>query len=183
MIHEWDRDVGALEQTVAGPHDVAEEPRRDACARARGAQRGPRQIPERRIAREVGRERHEADSARDPADGGRRVVHIVLPGLPLGLAGRREVGSAIPPEGARHHRGEARDPDQGGTQTGSGAEPPVKRRGERHGAAAERDEPRRHHVWIVRILRGEPADVLVPELIFVLTALCDQPGRGERGGP
>ena len=105
------------------------------------------------------------------------------PRIAPGLAGRREVRAPIPPEQAGHDGGEARDADQRGSHADSGAEPPVQRRGERHGAAAERDEPRRHHVWIVRILRGEPADVLVPELVFVLTALCDKPGRGERGRP
>ena len=88
-------------------------------------------------------------------------------------------GGRRPPRSWRGPRPRSR----AGPSTGSGAEPPFQRRGERHGAAAERDEPRRHHVWIVRILRGEPTDVLVPELVLVLTALCDQPGRGERGGP
>ena len=141
-----------------------------------------RQVSKLLVLREPRREREQTDHAGDATDDRGRVVHVVLRGLAIGLAGRREVRASIPPEQAGHDRGEARDPDQRGSHTGSRAEPPVQRRGERHGAAAERDEAGRHHVWIVRILRGEAADVLVPELVLVLTTLCDQPGRGERGG-
>ena len=82
-----------------------------------------------------------------------------------------------------HDRGEARDPDQGRTRAGMRSEPPFQRGRERHRAATQRDEPRRHHVGIVRILRRQATDVLVSELVLVLATLGDQPGRGERDGP
>ena len=69
--------------------------------------------------------------------------------------------------------GEARDPDQRGTDARPRAEPPFEGGRERDRATAERDEPRRHHVRVVRVLRRQTADVLVPDLVLVLTSLSD----------
>ena len=148
---ERDGDVHSLEETVPRPHDVTEEPRRDAGASPAALSAGIAVISKSRPWPAPARARparpsRPSPSARRPCRARRSPT--TDPRSPRGPGSWTPIAA----ERARRDRGETWPPRSTRDRNRTRAEPPFQRRREHDRARSERREPRRHQVRVGCVL-------------------------------